>query len=115
MNQVTVQILPKIEEKFYYYTQIGKDLRAYTITQCVLHVKGEPLAYGFAFCSSKDSPNKKKGRLIARGRARKALITKQSYGILPEKLKERCFEFASGTSLEYRGRFIKSFREALKS
>ena len=51
MNQVTVQILPKIEEKFYYYTQIGKDFKAYTITQCMLHVKGEPLAYGFAFCS----------------------------------------------------------------
>ncbi|MDX9803787.1 MAG: hypothetical protein RBS96_07230 [Dehalococcoidales bacterium] len=114
MNQVTVQILPKIEEKFYYYTQLGKDFKAYTITQCVLHVKGEPLAYGFAFCSSKDSPNKKKGRLIARGRARKALITKQSYGILPEKLKWGCFECASITPLDYRGRFIKSFREALK-
>ena len=53
------------------YVYFGKERR---VTSClIVDDNGELLARGLAFCSFKDQPNKKRGRMIAEGRAIKAL------------------------------------------
>lgn len=53
------------------YVYFGKERR---VTSClILDDSGELLARGLAFCSFKDQPCKRRGRMIAEGRAMKAV------------------------------------------
>ena len=63
----------KILLKYYYFRDSYRNPR---ITVCLAYFDHDPFerARGVAFCSFKDSPNKKIGRAIATGRALKALI-----------------------------------------
>jgi hypothetical protein len=60
------------------YVYFGKERR---VSSClILDDDGKLIARGLAFCSFMDQPNKKRGRMIAEGRAMKALENATSDG-----------------------------------
>ena len=63
-----------MKEKYYYYRDKGNRP---IVTICLVFGNGD-IGKGVAICSTKDNPNKKTGRAIARGRAIQAMGNRKS-------------------------------------
>jgi hypothetical protein len=66
----------KKQEVLFYYGYVQE----HRYTTCMILEGDKYLARGVAICSMRDQFNKKKGRMIAEGRARKALALGHSFG-----------------------------------
>jgi len=70
-----------MKERYYY---LRNDKNEPVLTACLLKKEGQ-VARGLAICSLRDSPCKRIGRAIAKGRAEKALREKKDSGFIFRK------------------------------